>query len=689
MSPIGASPKGALLAAALAALALGACNQTPKTALRLIVNLPTGVSADQLHVNATVGGQPLVTVDLPKEVAGAIPSTSDFVLWMADSLAGHDVSFSIDALQESGLVAHADASVAPKLHRTLRLTIDLYAATPCPAGQKNCSGTCIDVTSDRLHCGRCDLACDAGQVCRSSTCEHNPCGDGQHECSGACYPDDDVLHCGPSCTVCPVPAAHGTASCVDGQCQLACDGGYVPCPGSCVDINSDPDNCGSCGHACTGGQVCVNSNCGANPCNYGYHYCSGSGCVSNTDVDHCGTSCTPCPSANGTATCDGVSCGIECDANYHECDGECVSNASVEHCGTSCTPCPAPTNGTATCNGISCGVSCNNGYKPCGAECIPNADTCTNTWRLTSPTTKPPARSHAAMAYDSARQRLVLFGGWNGADLDDTWEYTGANWIQKSPTTKPAARDSAAMAYDVAHQKVVLFGGYDGAGVALGDTWLWDGTNWSSPALATPAPSARYGAGAAWDSVTSTVVIFGGRYSSNSGTGTNYNDVWLWNGSGWAQCSTTSLPPCPGTPPSARTGAGVIRDGLQLVVFGGGADWYMATTYGDMSTLGIGGWSSFTGSRPSARGWMGFAFDAHANAGVLFGGFSGQNAVLGDTWRWSGGAWAALSPATAPTARGAPAMAYDSQRQVIVMFGGENGDIFFPSYFDETWEFVE
>jgi hypothetical protein len=671
-----------LVAAALAALAVGACRGEPKTALRLIVNLPTGAQADQLHVAAAVAGVDLVEADLPKQISGVIGAPTDFVLWLPDSLAGKEVVFALDAYYQSALVAHGDTAVTPKLGKTLRLTVDLYAAAPCPTGQLNCDGTCTDTTADRLHCGRCDVACDAGEVCRNSTCEHNPCGDGQHECSGACYPDDDVLHCGPSCTACPVPPAHGSASCVDGACQIDCDGGFVECPGVCVDLNSDPDNCGACGRDCASTQICQGSNCVNNPCGTGYHYCS-TGCVSNDDVAHCGSSCTPCPAENGTATCDGVSCGIVCSSGYHECGGLCVSNASVQSCGSSCTACPDPANGSPTCDGVKCGVNCSNGYKPCGLDCIPNASSCDAGWRQLSPATSPPARSHAAMAYDSHRQRVVLFGGWNGADLDDTWEFNGATWTQRSPAAKPTARDSAAMAYHASSQKIVLFGGFDGSAQALGDTWVFDGTNWSQPVLSTTAPSARYGAAATYDSLTSAVVLFGGRNSA--ATPVNFNEVWLWSGTGWSQCTTL----CPGTPPSARLGSGAVRDNNQLVVFGGGADWDMTSTYGDMYALGLGGWSSLGGSRPPARGWMGFAWDANVGNGVLFGGFTSQNVVIGDTWTWGSGAWAQVSPVATPTARGAPAMAYDAQREVTVLFGGSNGDIFFPSYFADTWEFVQ
>src|SRR5205823_1605107 len=48
-----------------------------------------------------------------------------------------------------------------------------------------------------------------------------------------------------------------------------------------------------------------------------------------------------------------------------------------------------------------------------------------------------------------------------------------AGWTQVFPTVNPPARSSAAMAYDQARQEVVLFGSQ-----TRNDTWLWDGKAW-------------------------------------------------------------------------------------------------------------------------------------------------------------------------------------------------------------------
>jgi hypothetical protein len=67
---------------------------------------------------------------------------------------------------------------------------------------------------------------------------------------------------------CPTPA-NGTAACTGGACGLgACNAGFGNCDGiasnGCeTNTHTDSNNCGSCGHACTGGATCVNGSCQA------------------------------------------------------------------------------------------------------------------------------------------------------------------------------------------------------------------------------------------------------------------------------------------------------------------------------------------------------------------------------------------------------------------------------------------
>ena len=76
------------------------------------------------------------------------------------------------------------------------------------------------------------------------------------------------------------------------------------------------------------------------------------------------------------------------------------------------------------------------------------------------------------MAYDAARGQVVLFGGYgNISEYGDTWVWDGTNWTQKSPAISPSLRESHAMAYDAARGQVVLFGGV-GSHVD-NETWVW------------------------------------------------------------------------------------------------------------------------------------------------------------------------------------------------------------------------
>src|SRR5258708_2880459 len=180
----------------------------------------------------------------------------------------------------------------------------------------------------------------------------------------------------------------------------------------------------------------------------------------------------------------------------------------------------------------------------------------------------PSPRQDHAMAYDSARQRTVLFGGvvggGGGQPVGDTWEWNGEFWTQVEDIG-PAPRGSHAMAYDVARAQVILFGGnlspnpFAGPSDPNGDTWAWDGQAWTQ--VADTGPSARRSASRmAYDSARDRVVLFGGDGNSNVGFP---QDTWEWDGAGWTQTATDG-------PPGRRTPAKApdnVRDRLGL--FGG------------------------------------------------------------------------------------------------------------------------
>jgi hypothetical protein len=96
----------------------------------------------------------------------------------------------------------------------------------------------------------------------------------------------------------------------------------------------------------------------------------------------------------------------------------------------------------------------------------------------------PPFVTYPTVADDAGRSTVVMFGGNAWSPTDQTWLWNGTSWSHAKPAATPTAREHAAMAYDYARDVVVLFGGIvltSPGGVAVqpvADTWLWDGKNW-------------------------------------------------------------------------------------------------------------------------------------------------------------------------------------------------------------------
>lgn len=93
----------------------------------------------------------------------------------------------------------------------------------------------------------------------------------------------DCGACGHSCG--------GGQVCSGGACASSCGSGLTECNGSCVNLSSDSSDCGQCGTVCQGGQTCTNGTCA---CPSGQSFCGGA-CVdtssNNVDCGSCGNVC--------------------------------------------------------------------------------------------------------------------------------------------------------------------------------------------------------------------------------------------------------------------------------------------------------------------------------------------------------------------------------------------------------------
>ena len=82
-------------------------------------------------------------------------------------------------------------------------------------------------------------------------------------------------------------------------------------------------------------------------------------------------------------------------------------------------------------------------------------------WTLLSADPNGPRwRNFAGAAFDSKRNRLVIYGGLQSPTdrMQETWEWDGQTWTQFT-ASGPGFREGAVMAYDEARGRTILFGG--------------------------------------------------------------------------------------------------------------------------------------------------------------------------------------------------------------------------------------
>ena len=112
---------------------------------------------------------------------------------------------------DSGPVAGSDASMPSDAGV---FDPDTGITDSCGLGSLMCGDTCVDVASDRRHCGACDNKCAEGELCAYGKCYAGDCPDDLMFCHGVCrdlmISPRDCGHCGFTCT---------SGLCVNGACE--------------------------------------------------------------------------------------------------------------------------------------------------------------------------------------------------------------------------------------------------------------------------------------------------------------------------------------------------------------------------------------------------------------------------------------------------------------------------------------
>jgi len=144
-------------------------------------------------------------------------------------------------------------------------------------GNRQIDGCEVNILIDPIHCGSCGTPCSPNHVptptCGGGIC-NGICAGGFADCNGNRQIDGcetsvatDPNNCGGCGIVCS--ANHmASVTCGAGFCNGICAAGYADCnsnrqvDGCETGLLSDPNNCGACGHVCSGGTL----NCSSGTC---------------------------------------------------------------------------------------------------------------------------------------------------------------------------------------------------------------------------------------------------------------------------------------------------------------------------------------------------------------------------------------------------------------------------------------
>src|SRR5262245_6050576 len=305
-------------------------------------------------------------------------------------------------------------------------------------------------------------------------------------------------------------------------------------------------------------------------------------------------------------------------------------------------------------------------------------------WSPLAPTGSPPAgRYYQAATYDAARDRMVVLSGTSpGSEYKDVWALSLAGtpaWSNLTPVVSPyLGRHGHSAICDPVHDRVLMFGGTNT--FVLGDLWsLALGTmTWAPLGPTSLPPDARDGHSAIYDVTRDDILVFGGTHVGNP----PFKDVWTLAGAGgpWNGWGSPS-----GLLPDGLSLHTAIRDPIRdrMVVFGG-YDGSYAQNWTYALPLTGGTWALLNptppSSAPSAR-WRSTAiYDPIRDRMVVFGGYnSGES---NDVWALALSGpptWTHLTPSgPPPPIRSAHSAIYDPVRDRMVVFGG-------GTFFNDVW----
>ena len=193
-----------------------------------------------------------------------------------------------------------------------------------------------------------------------------------------------------------------------------------------------------------------------------------------------------------------------------------------------------------------------------------------NTWEEVSLSVSPSARSNAALCYDSLRNRVLLFGGYNYDDskLNDLWVYYPNNnsWTELAPSSSPPNEYGHSLFYRNNGGEVYAFG--RNPAITMNVFWEYNNSanSWVEIPATSPRPSYRYWHNMRYSNISDVCFLFGGSsYNIEKG------DSWIYNFTtdSWTEIQLDSNPP-------SRAVFSMVHDSFrdQIYIYGGSGEDY-------------------------------------------------------------------------------------------------------------------
>lgn len=189
--------------------------------------------------------------------------------------ASADVEFAIgDALRTMPLPYNSSTEETGQTTGQQSGSESISTGSSCPRGMTNCKGNCADLKNDANNCGACGTVCPVTRANSHSVCKEGVCsfacdsgyqiGSRLGSTAGQCIPIHPAV---------PVGSAASSAGSSPDTCTAQHSGSTLgtavsiatnnwrTCGGKCVNLATDPNNCGFCSVPCPPGVGCVANAC--------------------------------------------------------------------------------------------------------------------------------------------------------------------------------------------------------------------------------------------------------------------------------------------------------------------------------------------------------------------------------------------------------------------------------------------